>query len=160
MVIDMKLKLLILFFFFFLTALYSQQSYDHGKFLVLEKLSGEWRSEKNSSITVESWDKITEKTFEGYGKFINTTDGTEIITETLRLVEMGGEIFYIAKVSHNKLPVPFKLTESNDSTLIFENKDHDFPKKIKYLFSGKDEMIVTVGEGEKSFIISFNRVIE
>ena len=154
----MKFKFLIIFISFAFTWIYSQQLSETEILTKIDKLPGEWHSEKNTSITVEHWEKISEKTYEGYGKFINKTDRTEVMTESLRLVEMSGEIFYLAKVSHNKFPVPFKLIESNDTTLIFENSEHDFPKRIEYSFTGNDKMNVTVGSGEKAFTIEFDRV--
>ena len=56
-------------------------------------LIGEWASADGSSG--ETWSKASASTFEGAGQV-----GTE---ESLRLVEMSGEVFYLAKVGHNAI---------------------------------------------------------
>jgi hypothetical protein len=136
----------------------AQTSGDSGKLLSSHRVLGEWHSEINTSVIIEYWEKVSENTFKGYGKTINKLDEKVTSFESLRLVEMSGEEFYIAKVSHNNYPVAFKLVEQNDSLLIFENKDHDFPKNIEYSFIGKDRMNVKVGDGDKQFTINFTRM--
>ncbi|MCS1411261.1 MAG: hypothetical protein M2R45_04459 [Verrucomicrobia subdivision 3 bacterium] len=37
-------------------------------------------------------------------------EGTKTVTESLRLISMKGEIFYLAKMGYNPLSVAFKLT--------------------------------------------------
>lgn len=79
--------------------------------------------------------------------------------ETLRLVEMSGEVFYIAKVPQNELPTAFKLTKCGQNFFVFENPLHDFPKKITYSFEGSSKMNVRVsGSLDSDFELNFIHV--
>ncbi|MEW6991134.1 DUF6265 family protein [Colwelliaceae bacterium 6441] len=79
-----------------------------------------------------------------------------VSSETLRLVEMSGEIFYIAKVKSNDSPIAFKLTNCTKNTAIFENSQHDFPKKINYKYKKNKGISVFVsGENGKGFLIEY-----
>ncbi len=103
-------------------------------------------------LTTESWLKLSDKTFEGVGKTANNT-------ESLRLLEMSDEIFYLAKVSHNPSPVAFKLTACKSNAFVFENEQHDFPNTIEYTLINSTAMQVKVSDNsEKSFTIQLYRV--
>jgi hypothetical protein len=79
-------------------------------------------------------------------------------SESLRIVEMSKAVFYIAKVDHNSLPVAFKLVKCSDTHVIFENLDHDFPKRIEYKAITLDKMTVRVSDAkDKGFTINFVR---
>ena len=78
---------------------------------------------------------------------------------------MSGEIFYLAKVTHNTLPIAFKLTHCSASDkqrrFIFENKQHDFPNVIEYQQLSDNYMTINVsGKSGKSFTIQLHRVIK
>jgi len=124
----------------------------------LKWLVGDWHSENGTLKINESWQKISAKTFEGYGSTYSIEKNKVVSSETLRLVEMSGEIFYIAKVASNKLPITFKLTSCTANSVIFENSAHDFPQRISYQLKNEQSMIVFVsGEKNKGFSIKFNR---
>lgn len=64
----------------------------------------------------------------------------------------------MAKVASNNLPVPFKLTSCMDKTAIFENTEHDFPKKIVYQLTDRNNIAVSVtGDKGKGFKIEYTR---
>ncbi|MCO6472902.1 MAG: DUF6265 family protein [Melioribacteraceae bacterium] len=121
---------------------------------------GRWISQDENSAIIEVWEKAGDFTYEGYSYSINKRDGTKKLTETLRIIEMSDEIFYLAKVKHNEFPVPFKLTESSESKFVFENPGHDFPKRMEYNFLTDEKLEVTVGTSTKSFKIYFEKEIE
>jgi len=120
----------------------------------LNWLIGTWQNQNNDRTITESWQQVSDKTLEGRGA--TYVDGKLKSRESLRIVEMANSLYYIAKVDHNPLPVAFKLTSCTDSNVIFENRHHDFPKRIAYTFVGKGNMRVVVSDGEsKEFSISF-----
>ena len=122
----------------------------------LDKLLGSWESKNGDKIINESWSQVSEYTFEGSGQTL--LKGLIKSSESLRIVEMSGALFYIAKVSHNLLPVAFELVECSENSLIFENNSHDFPKKIAYKFVEDKQMLVTVSDGKsEGFSINFTR---
>lgn len=109
---------------------------------------GAWVSDEGPT---ESWHRAGPRTFEGAG-----TSGSG--SETLRLVEMSGQVFYIAKVAHNELPVAFKLVDCGDALLVFENPTHDFPRQLEYRLTTGGAMTVTVSDGsDRSFEIHFRK---
>ncbi len=119
-------------------------------------LLGSWESNRNNTKTLENWQQVSTSTFEGYGATLVNHEVKS--SEALRLVEMADEVFFIAKVGHNSLPVSFKLLACSDNKLIFENKQHDFPKRIEYQLTNEGNMLVIVGDGQQqSFSIEFTR---
>lgn len=101
-----------------------------------EKLTGQWLSEENAQGTVmgEIWQKKNNNSMTGKSFMIKNND--TIILETVELVSEGEDIFYIpvAFGQNDDKPVRFKLTSVNEATYIFENPEHDFPKRIVYDF--------------------------
>jgi hypothetical protein len=119
-------------------------------------LIGNWYSENSRLKTYELWKRISDKTFEGSGYTFSIEKNKIVSSETLRLVEMSGEVFYVAKVASNDLPVAFKLTSCTAETATFENSLHDFPKKLSYKLNKEKNISVFVsGEKGKGFSIEF-----
>ncbi len=119
-------------------------------------LVGNWNSENSKLKINESWKRISDKTFEGSGYTYSIEKNKIVSSETLRLVEMSGEVFYVAKVASNDLPVAFKLTSCTAETATFENSLHDFPKKLSYKLNQEKNISVFVsGEKGKGFSIEF-----
>ncbi len=116
-------------------------------------LLGDWQSQKNDRTITESWHQVSDKTIEGRG---TTYAGSQFkSSESLRIVLMSNALYYIAKVEHNPLPVAFKLTSCTGSNVIFENHNHDFPKRIEYTFVDKGNIRVNVSDGKsKSFSLN------
>jgi len=118
-------------------------------------LLGQWQTQNQQPLTSEHWTQLSDKTFAGTGISGNSR-------ESLRLLTMSGEIFYLAKVSHNPVPIAFKLvhcvvTEASKH-FIFENKQHDFPNTIEYQQINKNSLLIKVsGKTEKSFTIQLYR---
>ena len=124
----------------------------------LNIIVGEWMQQDVKGTTKETWKKISDKTFEGKGQVFDGAGKIQSV-ETLRLVEMSGEIFYIAKVDDNEFPTAFKLTECSTSRFVFENSKHDFPKKLTYDFRDQDNLLVSVmGDANNGFKVSFTRI--
>lgn len=87
-----------------------------------------------------------------------TADGAVVDSEALRLLQLADAVFYVAKVAHNPYPVGFRLTECGDGLLVFENPQHDFPRRLRYERTTVDRMTVTVSDGgAQSFELRFVR---
>ena len=106
---------------------------------------GEWVMKYEKAYLTESWGKINETNFEGSGITRDNKSDSTLFSESLRILEMNGEIFYLSKVDHNELPIPFKMTYQDNSKIIFENEKHDFPQIIKYIRQGNDSLKVIIG---------------
>lgn len=123
----------------------------------IDWLLGKWESKSAKRTYIESWSRVSEETLEGYSEVLDK-DGRRSAYESLRLVKMSGEVFYVAKVKENEMPIPFKLIECSEGKLRFVNESHDFPKSIKYHSYEKAKMVVNVrGEDNKGFDLDFVR---
>ncbi len=122
----------------------------------IDWLLGYWIADDGKSITIEHWEKVGLGSFKGYGESRDKFSNERKTGESLRLVEMANDVFYIAKPEQNDFPVAFKLTQCSRKTAVFENSTHDFPKKLEYQLGLNYKMMVTVsGEKGNSFEINF-----
>ncbi|WP_416305069.1 DUF6265 family protein [Neptunicella sp. SCSIO 80796] len=119
-------------------------------------LVGNWSTQGQTTQITESWQQISTDTLEGQGSTIKA--GQVVTEESLRLVLMGNELFYLAKVPHNPLPVAFKLTQCSEHQARFDNAQHDFPNRIEYRLISASELEVDVRDNEgKGFTLNFIR---
>ena len=109
-------------------------------------LLGAWQATTKTAVITESWQRVSSETFEGVG---TTLSGEKQTRETMRLLEMDGEIFYLAKVKQNPLPVAFKLDLCQQGQATFVNQSHDFPKRLVYTIT-EDGLHVDVSDGKGS----------
>jgi hypothetical protein len=125
----------------------------------LDWLQGEWLADGKKSTWRESWAAIGPHTWEGRGVETSKAEPARSNAEDLRLVEMGGGVFYVAKVAHNELPVAFRLVECSPARLVFANPDHDFPKRLEYERQPDGRLRVNIGDGAgEGFTLDFVRV--
>ena len=80
--------------------------------------------------------------------------------EYLRIEQRTDGIYYVA---HPKARCPgtdFRLTRSSASEAVFENPQHDFPKRIIYRRTGDDSLSASIdgGEGTKSMAFPMQRM--
>jgi hypothetical protein len=125
----------------------------------MQWLLGDWHAEAGEKTWRESWGALDAKTWQGRGIESSKSDPARQSVEDLRLVEMGGGVFYVAKVAHNDLPVAFRLVECGEGHLVFSNPSHDFPKRLEYLREPGGRLRVSVGDGAgQGFTLDFARV--
>ena len=124
----------------------------------LRWMLGDWVADGDKKTFHESWRELGPKNYEGTGIERSQEDGSVQGAEDLRLVEMGGAVFYVSKVAHNELPIAFRLTECEAGRFVFENEVHDFPRRLEYLRVGDDRLNVRVSDGaDKGFTLDFSR---
>ncbi|MFN0159313.1 MAG: DUF6265 family protein [Bacteroidota bacterium] len=117
----------------------------------LQWVIGTWKRESAKSITYEHWRQQSNRTLEGESYRIVKATGDTAFGESLMLVEMAGEVFYISKVPENKYPVAFKLASLEKGTAVFENPAHDFPQRIIYTQNADGSMTAAIeGPGESA----------
>lgn len=127
------------------------------EFHSLDPLIGEWQAQTKNSVINESWRKVSAQSFEGQGQSYDRA-GTLKDSEELRLVQMQGRVFYLAKVKHNPLPVAFALTLCKNNKFRFENTSHDFPKQLDYQLLSADVLLVDISDGAgKGFQLNFHK---
>ena len=124
----------------------------------LRWLLGDWTADGSKTSFHESWVEVAPHTFEGTGIERSNADGSVKGGEVLRLVEMAGGVFYLSKVTHNELPVAFRLGACSDGRFVFDNPAHDFPRRLEYLQGPDGRLTVSVSDGaEKGFALNFKR---
>ena len=111
----------------------------------IEWMLGTWQLEKSERFTSETWIRVSDNTFEGVGAS-QTASGKFV--ETLRIVKMAEQIFYIAKTPGNLFPVGFELKMCGDKRAVFENAKHDFPQKLDYQLVSNDTLKIVVSSKE------------
>jgi len=79
--------------------------------------------------------------------------------EYLRIEQREDGIYYVA---HPKARCPgtdFKLTRLSSSEVVFENPQHDFPKRIIYRKTSEGVLTASIdaGEGTKSMSFAYRR---
>ncbi len=118
-------------------------------------LEGEWISEgkHGGSQTHELWLRRGEE-MKGFGLVIKKGDTTFV--EDLVLRETDGVLNYVAKTPQNQSEVAFKLVNSSDTNWVFENPNHDFPKRIEYMKIGEGFTAIVSG-GSRRFELNFDK---
>lgn len=125
----------------------------------LRWLLGDWAADGSKTSFHETWTELGPRTFEGTGVERLKSDGTIKSSEVLQLVEMSGEVFYVSKVTHNVLPVAFRLSECEGGRFVFVNPGHDFPRRLEYQRGEQGTLAVRVSDGaDKGFTLNFARV--
>jgi hypothetical protein len=108
-------------------------------------LQGCWESGAPPRTVEESWMPPRAGTMIGMGRTIR--DGKLLEYELVVIREQDGRLAYHAHPSGQPSAV-FLSTAIGDSTVVFENPDHDFPQKVGYRRDG--ESLVAWIEGTAS----------
>lgn len=109
-------------------------------------LEGCWTRDDGKSI--ECWERNGDTLV---GRGLQIMHGDTSAFEDLKLFEKDGVRVYATRVGQNAEYIEF--TESEP--WIFENPEHDFPKRIQYTFGEDNDLLVRVGEGEAAFTWRF-----
>jgi hypothetical protein len=118
-------------------------------------LEGSWERQGARGVVREVWQRVGPRTFEGEAYRLG--DGAREPLEQLLLVELGGEVFYIAKIPENPWPTSFRLVERRQGFARFENPDHDFPQSLVYRLDGRSLKVEVEGQGD-GFELHFERI--
>ncbi|MEO6730373.1 MAG: DUF6265 family protein [Ferruginibacter sp.] len=115
----------------------------------LYALEGKWIMKTKKGFIGEEWKKINKDYLQNSGYMIRGND--TIITERVALRNKEEGIFYIstAEGQNSQQPVEFKLTSADNNSFVFENPQHDFPKRITYSFINKDSLHAWIDDGKK-----------
>lgn len=113
---------------------------DLKDFKKLYMLQGRWMMKTKKGAIGEEWVRVGKNYMQSRGYLIKGNDTT--ITERVALRRTRQGIFYTSTVEeqNQKQPIPFKLVSVTDSLFVFENLQHDFPKRICYKLISKDSV--------------------
>jgi hypothetical protein len=116
-------------------------------FKKLYALEGVWKMKTKKGAICEEWKKIDKNSLQSRGYMIKGTD--TVINERVVLTRTKEDIFYTSTVEdqNDKKPVAFKLTSSSGNVFVFENPEHDFPKRIVYSLVTADSLHAYTDDG-------------
>jgi len=122
-------------------------------------IAGAWQSEPGGKRQIEEhWTTVAGGSMLGMSRTVAGDKTVEF--EYLRIEQRTDGIFYVA---HPKARCPgtdFKLTRASATEAVFENPQHDFPKRIIYRKSGDDALTASIdgGEGTKAMSYPYKRI--
>ena len=125
-------------------------SYSAGNkrtFKKLFALEGVWKMITKKGAICEEWKKIDKSYLQNTGYMIKGSD--TVINERVALTRTAEDIFYTSTVEdqNNKQPIAFKMVSASGNTFVFENKEHDFPKRIVYQLVSADSLHAFIDDG-------------
>ena len=125
----------------------------------LMQLVGNWRDDSQDTVFIEQWTISEDKQLVGFAESRSKTEDKQYMSEKMVLEQRGNELIYIATVTNQNGPVEFRMVSCESDSIVFENPDHDFPKRIEYDFPEPDIMHAHVTDmNNKGFDLIFSRV--
>jgi hypothetical protein len=122
-------------------------------------ISGDWQTEPGGRRQIEEhWTPLAGASMLGMSRTVAGDKTVEF--EYLRIEQRAGGIYYVA---HPKARCPgtdFKLTRASANEAVFENPQHDFPKRIIYRKTADDALTASIdgGEGTKAMSFAYRRI--
>jgi hypothetical protein len=123
---------------------------DNKTFKKLYTLVGSWKMNTKRGAVCEEWKKVNRNYLQSKGYMIKGKD--TMISERIALTNTKEGIFYTSTVEeqNNKQPIAFKMTDSENNMFVFENPQHDFPKRIIYKFITTDSLHAYIDDGTET----------
>jgi uncharacterized protein DUF6265 len=122
-------------------------------------LTGDWQTPPGGRAQIEEhWTKAAGGSMIGMGRTIAGEKTWEF--EYLRIEQRADGIYYVAHPKGQCPGTDFKLTRASATDVVFENPQHDFPKRIIYRKDGDDGLAASIdgGEGTKSMSFTYRRM--
>lgn len=122
-------------------------------------LVGEWvrKNEKKGKETFEIWKKNSVSEYFGHGYTVKEKDTVQ--QEFIKLYYKDKKWNLEVELKGDPDIVTFKMTSYSSSAFICENKNHDFPKLIKYERNG-DKLNALVKGDDFQIPFAFEKVTE
>jgi hypothetical protein len=105
-------------------------------------LAGHWRIEQADRQVDELWMAPSAGLMMGMARNVQAGKVREYEFTLLRQ-EPNGDIFYIASPS-KQAETAFKLSSLRNGEAVFENPEHDFPKKIVYALQADGSLLAAI----------------
>ncbi|MDZ4796212.1 MAG: DUF6265 family protein [Bacteroidota bacterium] len=120
---------------------------DKKAFKKLFALEGVWKMNTKKGALCEEWKKMNKSFMQNKGYVIKGNDTT--LTERVALTRTSEGILYTSTVEdqNNKNPIAFTMTSSGGNVFVFENRKHDFPKRIVYQLLSPDSLHAFIDDG-------------
>jgi hypothetical protein len=118
-------------------------------------LAGCWQHVTGGTTVEEQWMAPRGQSMVGMGRTVRADRllGFELLLLTVR----EGTLVLEAHPS-GQASAAFTATSLSDSNVTFENPEHDFPQRIRYVLETPDSLDAHVSAGSRGFVTSFRRV--
>lgn len=118
-------------------------------------IAGDWQTAPGARQTDERWSPPSGGAMLGTSRTV--AGGKMVEFEYLRIMERDGVLAYIAHPGARSPGTVFQLTTLTASRAVFENPEHDFPKRIAYekLADGSLKAVVDGGEGTEAYTFHY-----
>lgn len=119
-------------------------------------MSGGWQTAAGGRTQIEEhWMAPAGGSIIGMGRTI--AGGRTVEFEYLRIEQRADQIFYVASPKGRCPGTDFKLTRLSQQEAIFENPEHDFPKRIIYRKNSDGSLTASIdgGAGTKSLTFAY-----
>lgn len=118
-----------------------------GDLNALRFLSGTWSAETNRTVTEEHWSHPGGTTLMGWGRVI--ANGVTVSHEFTMITAGEDGKFILTAIPSGQRRTEFIGILATDSMIVFENKEHDFPRRVSYRRIGTDSLLGRI-EGENN----------
>ena len=125
----------------------------------LSWIAGAWETAPGAKRqSEEHWTTAAGATMMGMSRTVAGEKTVEF--EYLRIEQRADGIYYVAHPKARCPATDFKLTRASANELVFENPQHDFPKRIIYRKGADDSLTASVdgGEGTKAISYAYRRM--
>jgi hypothetical protein len=122
-------------------------------------ISGSWQTEPGARRQIEEhWTVAAGATMMGMSRTVAGEKTVEF--EYLRIEQRADGIYYVAHPKARCPATDFKLTRASANEAVFENPQHDFPKRIIYRKGADDSLTASIdgGEGTKTISYAYRRM--
>ena len=117
-------------------------------------MAGSWATAPGGKRQIEEhWTQAAGATMIGMGRTVAGDKTVEF--EYLRLEQRADGIYYVAHPKARYPGTDFKLTRVSATEAVFENPQHDFPKRIIYRKGEDDSLTASVDGGEGTRAVSY-----
>jgi len=125
----------------------------------LSWMSGDWQTAPGGRAQIEEhWTQAAGGMMIGMGRTIAGEKTYQF--EYLRIEQRADGIYYVAHPKGQCPGTDFKLTRASANEAMFENPQHDFPKRIMYRKGADDSITASIdgGEGSKAMSFTYRRM--
>ncbi|HEU0252267.1 MAG TPA: DUF6265 family protein [Pyrinomonadaceae bacterium] len=117
-------------------------------------IAGDWQTAPGGRAQIEEhWTQVAGASMMGMSRTVAGEKTVEF--EYLRIEQRADGVYYVAHPKGRCPGTDFKLTRASATEAVFENPQHDFPKRIIYRKGADDSLTASIDAGEGSKAMSF-----
>ena len=109
-------------------------------------MAGCWQHVDGTTTTEEQWNRPAGGSMLGIGRVV--ADGRTVFSEFVEVAEKPAGLTMTVALGIGKPAVAFTRIAAGADEVVFENKAHDFPQRIRYRKLGEGEVKARI-EGEE-----------